>query len=186
MNQQGSFEKSLAVMSWKKGSSLFLEIWPLVKKHIPDESFRSEFTSKLVELFATSDMDPLDLTEVDPELDELLGHKTAENPHEESVRICIRNMKDGDPILRKTAAEAICYFVGCAGGALAQEAAKALSEAMHSDQTDEFLAHALKALRDLVWENNAKIDPNYIRPFLDSENSEIAERAQYVLSGLDR
>ena len=55
-------------MSWRKGSALFLEMWPLIQKHIEDRNHRIEFTGRLLELFVADDMDTYDVEDVHPEI----------------------------------------------------------------------------------------------------------------------
>lgn len=55
-------------MSWRSGSALFLEMWPLIQARIPDQEVRIEFTSKLLELFVDGDMDPFDVEDVHTEV----------------------------------------------------------------------------------------------------------------------
>lgn len=66
-------------MSWRTGSSLFLNIWPEIRDSIEDQSHLREFTLALVELFAENDMDVADLEHAIPELDEILGVASGEN-----------------------------------------------------------------------------------------------------------
>lgn len=51
-------------MSWRSGSKLFLEVWPLLQANIPDREHRIEFTSKLLQLFVRDDMDPYDVEDI--------------------------------------------------------------------------------------------------------------------------
>lgn len=55
-------------MSWRTGSTLFLEMWPLVQRRIPDRAERLEFTGKLLGLFVADDMDPYDVEDVHPDI----------------------------------------------------------------------------------------------------------------------
>jgi hypothetical protein len=59
-------------MSWRSGSSLFMELWPIVAKHINDAEMRKEFGKELMQLFLERDVDPADFEEFDPEVDEML------------------------------------------------------------------------------------------------------------------
>ncbi len=59
-------------MSWRSGTNLFIEMWPLIKENLNDESQREAFTKKLVELFEENDIDRFDLEGVDDELDRIL------------------------------------------------------------------------------------------------------------------
>jgi hypothetical protein len=45
-------------MSWRRGSELFVQMWPLIEKAIPDRDHRIDFTARLLEIFETDDMDP--------------------------------------------------------------------------------------------------------------------------------
>jgi hypothetical protein len=55
-------------MSWRTGSTLFLEMWPLIQARIPDAEERISFTAKLLLAFADEDMDPYDVEDVHPEI----------------------------------------------------------------------------------------------------------------------
>jgi hypothetical protein len=55
-------------MSWRTGSTLFLEIWPHVQTNIPDREERIDFTAKLLQLFVDEDMDPYDVEDVHPDI----------------------------------------------------------------------------------------------------------------------
>jgi hypothetical protein len=55
-------------MSWRTGSKLFIEIWPLIQKHIDDKEERIEFTSKLLELFSNEDMDTWEVEDIHPDI----------------------------------------------------------------------------------------------------------------------
>ncbi len=173
-------------MSWRSGTSLFLEVWPSIKKHIPDDDLRKDFSKELIQLFSNWDMDPMDLADTDPELDALIGHEPSDSSNEKGVLICIKDLKSSDPDRRKTGAEAIVSFVGYAGGALAQEAAEALAQECRLDQPTGFLIVALSSLRDLVWDEHAAIDAKLVEPLLNSPNAEVAEKAQYIIKGLNR
>jgi hypothetical protein len=51
-------------MSWRRGSDLFLKMWPLIQEHIPDRDHRIEFTAGLLKLFEDGDMDTYDVEDV--------------------------------------------------------------------------------------------------------------------------
>ncbi len=55
-------------MSWRSGSKLFIEMWPLIQSNIPDREHRIEFTGRLLELFVDDDMDPFDVEDLHPEI----------------------------------------------------------------------------------------------------------------------
>lgn len=55
-------------MSWRSGSQLFIEIWPLIQANIPDRDQRIEFTSELLEQFVDWDMDPGDVEDLHPDV----------------------------------------------------------------------------------------------------------------------
>ena len=59
-------------MSWRTGATLFLEMLPLIKRHVPDDNFRAEFLRDLLDFFQQCDMDATDLRGVDPEIDKAL------------------------------------------------------------------------------------------------------------------
>jgi len=55
-------------MSWRTGSTIFLEIWPILQAHIEEKEDRIEFTGKLLKLFVDGDMDAYDVEDVHPEI----------------------------------------------------------------------------------------------------------------------
>jgi hypothetical protein len=59
-------------MSWRGGTRLFLDIWPLIQRHVPEEDFRAEFARDLIDFFQRCDMDGTDLRRVHPEIDDAL------------------------------------------------------------------------------------------------------------------
>lgn len=55
-------------MSWRAGSKLFAEMWPLIQSNIHDREHRIDFTRNLLELMVKDDMDPYDIEDVHPEV----------------------------------------------------------------------------------------------------------------------
>jgi len=55
-------------MSWRTGSTIFIEMWPIIQKHIKDRDERVDFTSRLLELFAENDMDTFDVEDMHPDI----------------------------------------------------------------------------------------------------------------------
>ncbi len=55
-------------MSWRTGSKLFAEMWPLIQSHVHDRDHRIEFTGRLLEIFVHDDMDPHDIEDMHPEV----------------------------------------------------------------------------------------------------------------------
>jgi hypothetical protein len=55
-------------MSWRTGSKLFVEIWPMIQSNIRDPEHRIEFTGRLLQLFCDEDMDPWDVEDVHPDI----------------------------------------------------------------------------------------------------------------------
>ena len=55
-------------MSWRTGSSLFIEIWPLIQKYVSDRDERIDFTGRLLQLFSSEDMDTYDVEDVHPDI----------------------------------------------------------------------------------------------------------------------
>ncbi len=51
-------------MSWRSGSGLFIEMFPLVQKYIPDDEVRIEFLADLLQVFVKGDMDTYDVEDV--------------------------------------------------------------------------------------------------------------------------
>ena len=55
-------------MSWRTGSTLFLEIWPSIQRHMKDREERIEFTGKMLQIFSEEDMDTFDVEDVHPDI----------------------------------------------------------------------------------------------------------------------
>ena len=55
-------------MSWRTGSKLFIEMWPLIQANITDREERIEFTGELLQVFAKQDMDTWDVEDVHPDI----------------------------------------------------------------------------------------------------------------------
>ena len=55
-------------MSWRGGSKLFTEMWPLIQANIPNNEHRIEFTASLLTLMAENDMDPYDVEDIHPDV----------------------------------------------------------------------------------------------------------------------
>jgi hypothetical protein len=73
-------------MSWRVGSSIFVDIYPIVKERITDDKHRKEFLASLVQLFLSNDMDAYDISEVDDELDAILSEiNENDKPHESAT-----------------------------------------------------------------------------------------------------
>jgi hypothetical protein len=51
-------------MSWRTGSRLFIEMWPLVQSHIPNREERIDFLGDLLQAFMKGDMDTYDVEDV--------------------------------------------------------------------------------------------------------------------------
>jgi hypothetical protein len=51
-------------MSWRAGSKLFVEMWPLILTNIPDHRHRVDFTARLLQLLIDDDMDPYGVEDV--------------------------------------------------------------------------------------------------------------------------
>ena len=55
-------------MSWRTGSTLFLEMWPLIQARITDREERIEFLGDLLQVFTKGDMDTYDVEDVHPDI----------------------------------------------------------------------------------------------------------------------
>lgn len=55
-------------MSWRTGSKLFIEMWPLIQANITDKEERIEFTGELLQVFARQDMDTWEVEDVHPDI----------------------------------------------------------------------------------------------------------------------
>jgi hypothetical protein len=51
-------------MSWRAGSKLFTEMWPLIQAGIADRAHRIDFTARLLQMLVDDDMDPYDVEDV--------------------------------------------------------------------------------------------------------------------------
>jgi hypothetical protein len=60
-------------MSWRAGAKLFLDVFPLIQRHIPEDDFRAEFVRDLIDFFQQCDMDGTDLRRVHPEIEKALN-----------------------------------------------------------------------------------------------------------------
>jgi hypothetical protein len=61
-------------MSWRTGSKLFIEIWPVILSNITDREERIEFTGQLIKLFTKEDMDTYDIEDVHPDIRAAMRH----------------------------------------------------------------------------------------------------------------
>jgi len=59
-------------MSWRNGARLFVELWPLIQRHVPEDDFRAEFLRGLIDFFQRCDMDGTDIRRTHPEIDKAL------------------------------------------------------------------------------------------------------------------
>lgn len=55
-------------MSWRTGSALFLDMWPLIQARITDREERIEFLGDLLQLFVKGDMDAWEVEDVHPDI----------------------------------------------------------------------------------------------------------------------
>jgi D-alanyl-D-alanine dipeptidase len=55
-------------MSWRTGSKLFAEMWPLILANITDREHRIEFTAHLLKQMVRDDMDPVDVEDIHPDV----------------------------------------------------------------------------------------------------------------------
>ena len=55
-------------MSWRSGSKLFAEMWPLIQANIPDREHRIQFTGYLLERMVDDDMDPFEVEDIHPDV----------------------------------------------------------------------------------------------------------------------
>lgn len=51
-------------MSWRAGSKLFIEMWPLIQAGITDRGHRVDFTARLLQILVDDDMDPYEVEDV--------------------------------------------------------------------------------------------------------------------------
>jgi hypothetical protein len=61
-------------MSWRTGSKLFIEMWPLIQANITDKDERIEFTGELLRVFARQDMDTWEVEDVHPDIRAAMRH----------------------------------------------------------------------------------------------------------------
>ena len=55
-------------MSWRSGSKLFAEMWPLIQANIPDREHRVDFAARLLRQMVRDDMDPFDVEDLHPDV----------------------------------------------------------------------------------------------------------------------
>lgn len=55
-------------MSWRGGSTLFIEAWPVIQREMPWPDVRVKFTAEFLTLLTKYDMDPFDVEDVHPEV----------------------------------------------------------------------------------------------------------------------
>jgi hypothetical protein len=55
-------------MSWRSGSKLFVEMWPLIQANIPNREHRIEFTGHILKQMVKDDMDPVEVEDIHPEV----------------------------------------------------------------------------------------------------------------------
>lgn len=55
-------------MSWRTGSKIFVEIWPILAANVKDRDELIELTGELLELFVQRDMDPWDVEDLHPDV----------------------------------------------------------------------------------------------------------------------
>ena len=65
-------------MSWRTGSKLFIEMWPLIQANVPEKQERIEFTAELLQLFAKWDVDTWEVEEVHPDIRAAMRHADIE------------------------------------------------------------------------------------------------------------
>ena len=65
-------------MSWRTGSKLFIEVWPLIQSNIPDQEERVEFTGELLQVFVNGDMDPWSVEDIHPDVRAAMRHAGIE------------------------------------------------------------------------------------------------------------
>lgn len=105
-------------MSWRSGSELFCEMWPLIQARIRDKQRRREFTAGLLRHLIEHDVDPEDVADVHPEVRAALAAAGVEalpggddDDPDEAVAGCVRQLGHADAGARATAAEAVRHFV---------------------------------------------------------------------------
>ena len=65
-------------MSWRSGSKLFIEMWPLIQANIPDREHRIEFTAHILKQMVRDDMDPFDVEDIHPDVRAAMRHASIE------------------------------------------------------------------------------------------------------------
>ena len=65
-------------MSWRTGTKLFVEMWPLIEANITDKEDRIRFTGELLKVFAREDMDTWEVEDVHPDIRAALRHAGIE------------------------------------------------------------------------------------------------------------
>ncbi|UXY16364.1 hypothetical protein N8I74_04915 [Chitiniphilus purpureus] len=77
------FCKGEEAMSWRTGSTVFVEIWPVLEAHITDEEERDDIAVELINVFERRDMDVNDLLNSFESLDGLLERQFGLSEKEE-------------------------------------------------------------------------------------------------------
>jgi hypothetical protein len=102
-------------VSWRSGSSLFREMWPLPQARIPDARLRQEFLGRILALFLEWDVDPENLadlhTEVCQALADLGSEVDVDSRGVDDVACCVRQFASAAEKDRVTAAQAIEFDV---------------------------------------------------------------------------
>lgn len=106
-------------MSWRSGSKLFREVWPLLQTHLPKRAERQEFLQELLKLMLEWDLDADDVADVHSEvrtalttLGVSLSNTTEGDAKADTdVMACVRQLSSKSEKDRATAAQAVEFFV---------------------------------------------------------------------------
>lgn len=75
-------------MSWRSGSKLFVEVWPLIQTHVSNKKQRQEFVASLLRVFLEWDIDPYDVADVHPDVAKAL----------QAIGVVVETGDDGDDV----------------------------------------------------------------------------------------
>jgi HEAT repeat protein len=142
-------------MSWRNGTQLFGEIWPLIRVHIPDRTQRQEFLRQLLAILLEWDVDPDTVADMHTEvrtalvaLGAVVGEPAISG---DDVAACVRQMSNPNEKERVTAAQAIAFFVQQADNPrnAAVVALQALVDSLQ-DESVKVRRAAAKSIDDLL------------------------------------
>ena len=172
-------------MSWRKGSQLFREMWPLLQSHIPQRAERQEFLQGLLAFMLDWDLDADDIADLHPDVRAALtnlgvsaANATATDAAaDDDVAVCVRQLGSASEKDRATAAQAIEFFVSQAENSTAagDSALRALVGAM-KDSSVKVRRAAAKSIDGLLASGHAL--PNTSRKAMEQAANDDDEQVK--------